>query len=70
MYPKPVNTSVQDRTLATLLGKRVIRIDMIEVQAATSANPFRNLFNSKTGKNSYATLSVMDETATFEYKLI
>ena len=43
IYPNPVNTSVQERTLATLFGNRVIKIEIIDVQAATSANPFRNL---------------------------
>ena len=43
MYPNPVRTSVQDKTLATFLGKSDINIDMIEVHAATSANPLMNL---------------------------
>ena len=43
VYPNPVNTSVQERTLATLFGNRVIKMEMIDVQAATSPKPIRNL---------------------------
>ena len=50
IYPNPVNTSVQESTLATLFGKRVIRIEMIEVHVATSANPFKNLKRKKGNK--------------------
>ena len=46
MYPKPVSTSVHDKTVAMCVGKIEISIESIEVHAATSATPITNLKNN------------------------
>ena len=43
IYPRPVSTSGHDKTLSTFVGKIDISMEIIAVQAPTSATPSKNL---------------------------